>query len=254
MSDIQRQRVRARRRGIVVVIALLAVLAIFGVVFKGYWDQRVRSAYDQSQEVYTPAPKKQPKVALWIGDSYSAGAGASDVSKRFTSIVSRKLGWIEINVARGGTGYLAGNSTGQTSGKAACGKDVCPNYVDVLDQLGAYRPDIIVVSGGRNDPLGEGSNAIQSARNFYKKLAEQYPKQRVIVTLPILALEEETPEFKNFKSAVRYWAQYYGASCLDLGEPLFGKPDLLAADLVHPNDAGHAALAEKFIKVYKSKK
>ncbi|GAA5193127.1 hypothetical protein GCM10023346_17000 [Arthrobacter gyeryongensis] len=33
-----------------------------------------------------------------------------------------------------------------------------------------------------------------------------------------------------------------GATYLDIGQPLWGHPEFLAADGIHPDDAGHAAI------------
>src|SRR6202035_5442745 len=82
-----------------------------------------------------------PKAAF-IGDSITAGYGASSEPMRGTSLVSQKMGWIVHNFGRGGTGYLA------TSSREGCGLDFCPNYLGMLDDVASSDPDIVVVAGG----------------------------------------------------------------------------------------------------------
>ena len=238
MSDIQREKARARRRGIVVVIALLAVLAIFGVVFKGYWDERVRSAYDQSQDVYTPEPKKQPKVALWLGDSSVQGAGASDTALRMSSLVSQRFGWYEINLGLGGSGYRAGN----------------PNLVDQIDSLKRYKPNYIFVSAGRNDGWSEDVRA--SVYTFYQDLRELFPKARLIVIAPLTTQIPETPNPQSeglgqLRNSVRSAAYSANGEYLSIGDLLAGKANLLSTDGYSINDAGYKALADAVIKALK---
>ena len=84
----QRERARSRRRTVLLVLSLVAVLAVAGLVFKNYWDARVRSAYQHSTDVYTPKPVATPKVALFVGDGMLQGNGATAAALRFSSLVS----------------------------------------------------------------------------------------------------------------------------------------------------------------------
>ena len=90
-----------------------------------------------SNYVQASAPK-----AAFIGDSITAGHGASSEQTRWTSLVSQRMGWIEHNFGRGGTGYLA------TSSREGCGLDFCPNYLGMLNDVVSSDPDIVVVAGG----------------------------------------------------------------------------------------------------------
>lgn len=240
MSDLRREQARSRRRGIVVVVALFALLAIFGVVFKGYWDDRVKAAYQSSQDVYTPEPKKQPKVALWIGDSSVQGAGASDSSLRFSSLVSERFGWYEINVGLGGSGYRAGN----------------PNLVDQVAELKRYTPNYIFVSAGRNDGWSEDVRA--SVYTFFNELRQVFPKARLIVLAPLTTQIPETPNpqsegLSQLRNSVRSATYSANGEYLSIGDALVGKPNLLSTDGYSINDEGYKALADAIIAAIRKK-
>src|SRR4051812_899287 len=65
-----------------------------------------RPSASQPGSAVSAAPSEALKRVVFIGDSYSAGVGNSDHSKRWTTIVAKAEGWREINIAKGATGYL----------------------------------------------------------------------------------------------------------------------------------------------------
>ena len=226
-------------------VAVFATLAVFGVAFKTLWDARVRESASQTLELYTPKPAEEPTTALFIGDSIISGGGASDSSQRFSSLVASKYGWVELNEARNGIGYLAKSN--------GCGKETCPNLSELVDSLQGYQPDVILVSAGRSDPYQAENNLSASVKDFYRQLSQSFPESKIITVLPFLNLEEQTPEFQNFKSNVRYWSGVYGAEPVDLGQPLAAKPELMTADGYQPNDKGYLEIAQAFFDAYGDK-
>lgn len=88
---------------------------------------------------------------VFFGASSVEGAGASDPSKRFTSVASRALGWDEVNLGIGGTTVVGRDAEGQIIDEnSGVGR-----VTDVLD----VHPDLVVISYGGNDfgqakPLG----------------------------------------------------------------------------------------------------
>lgn len=196
---------------------------------------------------YTPAPQptqaRQP-IVLFIGDSYAAGAGASTATKRWTALVSSELGWRQNNHAFGGTGYA-------TSTNQGCGLDHCPTFLEAITALDAdpITPDIVVISGGRNDgpslaELGDRVAAtITTARS-------QWPNAQIVVTNPMWDARATPSWFAEGADAVRTATIENGATYLDLGQPLSGRPELITDDNVHPNDDGHAAIAGAFAEAW----
>lgn len=187
-----------------------------------------------------PTPTAEAPVALFIGDSYTAGSGASNTSTRWVSIVASELGWVAENRGVGGTGYAAG------AGVDRCGSVGCQNFTNVVAELDV-QPDQIIVSGGRNDGVTpeEFRGAVEA---LFVALAQKYPGVPVAVTLPLGDDDVLPSEWKA--PIVAEVAAAYGARVLDIGQPLYGLPDAVVADGVHPSDQGHQLIADAFLATW----
>lgn len=178
-------------------------------------------------------------VVLLLGDSYTAGVGASDRAHSWAGIVASDEGWRVRNLARGGTGYES--TVEGDSAAAACGRSACPSFGQMAAEGAALLPDIVVVSGGRND-IGDDA-APGAVRAFFADLASAYPHSRIYVTNVLW--HQDAPESVDALSAVvRAEAERAGATVLDIGQPLASDAEMLAPDGIHPSDAGHAAIAD----------
>jgi acyl-CoA thioesterase-1 len=182
-----------------------------------------------------PAVIEASDRAVMIGDSYAQGVGATSAAKSFPSLLAERMGWELTNLARGGTGYIT------TSDVRGCGLDVCPNYRQMIPAILAAKPTYIVITGGRNDrPSDELTRQVQG---FYRDLRAALPDAKIYATSP-LTDEGAAPEsFQDLARTIQEAAELNGATYLDLGQPLEGRPELIAKDGVHPNDDGHAAIA-----------
>lgn len=195
------------------------------------------SAAVQSSVAAAKAEQMQPSpVAVFIGDSYSAGAGATSTDKRWTTLVSKRLGWKQINLAKGGTGYLV------TAGLAGCGVEFCPNYSGMIQDAVAANPEFVVVAGGRND-LSTTMPAADAISTFFTDLRSALPDARILVISPVWDDDPAPAGLAAIAADVRASAATVSAAYLDIGEPLNGQPQMISGDGLHPNDAGHAALA-----------
>lgn len=197
-----------------------------------------------SQQV-TPQPSPSGAdadgpVAVFIGDDATAGAGGDGTT--WTGIVAQRMGWVEVNLARGGTGYVTSLSGEQA--RAACGQDTCPAYRDMVDEAAAADPDIILVSGGRNDGEASVTNA---AATLYLALDDASPGARIIAVSPLWDDSDVPADLAGTKQGVSVAASRAGVGYLDIGQPLAGRADLIADDGVNPNAEGHRAIAEAVI-------
>ncbi|WP_172403713.1 SGNH/GDSL hydrolase family protein [Clavibacter michiganensis] len=175
--------------------------------------------------------------AAFIGDSYTAGAGASSKSVTFPQLLSLREGWIPVNLGRGGTGYLTTAST------AGCGLAYCPNYLEMIPDAVKANPDLVIVSGGRND-----SRTVQAARDqiaaFYPALRSALPDARIVATSPLWDDEEAPAALGQLAEAVRSAVEAVGGTYVDAGQPFEGRADLISDDGIHPDDAGYALLVD----------
>ncbi|MEH3090306.1 MAG: GDSL-type esterase/lipase family protein, partial [Microbacterium arborescens] len=208
----------------------LAAVAVAGLVVTGV--------------VLRPTTQDVPSspVALFLGDSYTAGTGASDKALGWANLVGEAEGWRVRNLARGGTGF-ASAITGDGA-PAACGRTECPAFGQMALEGASLVPDIVVISGGRNDIGPDPVEADVDA--FFDTIASTYPGSRIYVT-DVLWHESEPAAVDRLSAVVHRDADRIGATWLDIGQPLAAGGGLLAADGVHPNDAGHEAIAQAVI-------
>lgn len=203
----------------------------------------------------------RPAVAVFIGDSYTAGAGVTDLDKRWTSIVSRRQRWTEVNLGRGGTGYIL-SPTG-TAALNACGFTNCPSYTDMVADVAAANPDVVVVSGGRNEIFNTVANPQvfslldpkwpTGVEAFFVALRAATPRAQIVATSPIWSDERAPDALQGMRSTIQRAVNAVGGVHIDIGDPLLGRKDCMAPDGIHPNDAGHAVIAKAFLTAYTKK-
>jgi lysophospholipase L1-like esterase len=222
-------------------LAALAVLS-FGLAAAALLAPPPASTYVRPPATAGPVETEEPDptTALFIGDSYTAGAGALTGSNRYTTVVARSQSWIESNVGRGGTGY-----TSSVSGDAAadaCRLEYCPDFREMIPEAVAADPDIVIVGGGRNDADEDVSTEADAITAFYTDLRAALPDAQLIATSPLWDDETAPEELEEISAAVRGAIESVGGVYLDIGQPLQGKAELMSPDGVHPNDEGHKAI------------
>lgn len=206
----------------------------------------------EAAKYQAPAPllgseTQASKSAAFIGDSYTAGTGASGPSTRFTSLVASTENWQAQDLAYGGTGYI----TTATNGVGACGQAHCPDYRAVIAQAKKANPSVVIVTGGRNDVGQRDSDLSSGIRGFYEDLAKALPKAKIYAVSPIWGPDTIPSQLSTIRQDVKDAAGANGATYLDIGEPLQGHADAVIADQVHPNDLGHKLIAAAIEKALK---
>lgn len=187
--------------------------------------------------------------ALFCGDSYTYGTGASDHlagdTKRFSSLICAALEMEEINVAVGSTGFIDPGSGGQH----APFQTQLQNWYK-SNQSKAAEIDAVFISGGYNDVFYDNatfSATVTAAKNIIKYAAETFPNAFIVFTPMLWRGFNLTVKAKNLYSALVQgcmgakhnervimmrdaWSwTFYESAC--------------ASDHIHPNDTGHAAIA-----------
>lgn len=169
-------------------------------------------------------------VAVFLGDSYASGTGASRPSKRWVDLVSLDKGWVEKNVSQDSSSYSS--EAGGTSYRAR------------MAAVAATGAQIVVVSGGRNDVNVDPAQLRADARATFVGIQTALPKARIFVVSPTWGNDPAPQGLTNVISIVMAEAMRAGVTYLDIGEPMFGDSSMMAVDGWHPNDAGHAAIAK----------
>ena len=195
---------------------------------------------------------------VFYGSSTTEGAGASDPSRRFSTIVAKTLGWEEINLGVGGTTVVGRDAEGQLIRRDS-GLGRVP---DVLDA----KPDLTLVLYGAND-FGEGLElGLEADRQwgtFYwdydsmlRGLLGELPPEKLVLSTCQFRADSTMPNaagyiLQDYNGVVKKLGAQYGVRVVDpyqdstIDARNFTK---LASDLAHLNDAGYEQLAAFFIE------
>ena len=178
-------------------------------------------------------PSKRP-VAVFVGDSYTTGVGGGGT--KWTTLLAQREGWTEVNLGYRGTGYA------KAFNAPDCPAAGCPNYLKVVGQVVAKRPDIVVVSGGRNDAVDTGAAATNIPLVF-QQLRAKLPKARIIAISPFWGSRRYPASLRTIGSDVRKAAKSVRGQYVDIGSPLRNRSDQLGSDGIYPTAAGQKTLA-----------
>ncbi len=184
-------------------------------------------------------------TTVFIGDSYTAGVGASSPAHRWTTLVSKAEGWKEVDLGRGGTGYVT------AAGLAACGQTYCPDYQGMVGDAVTADPDIVVVAGGQNDFTAWGQDPAKvraGIASLYKDLRRELPTAVIYAVGPSTTGGIGGPVV-GMDAAVRAAAKAQDAHYVSLISPDVVRQSMVTADGGHVDDAGHTAIADRVLAV-----
>ena len=207
--------------------------------------------------------KKYPHLKLlFLGDSITEGAWATEPRFNYVSRVGEMLGCTTVNYGLSGT-RIARQKT--PSSDPAFDRDFLSRAAEMGDG------DMVFVFGGTND-YGHGDSEIGEAgsrdsytfrgavRNLAEALAARYGAENVCFILPLPRYDEDNPRgeaglqtklrpsLKVYVAAETAVLQEMGIPYLDL-RGVFPCPETAAPagyfqDGLHPNNEGHRLLAE----------
>lgn len=187
----------------------------------------------------SPTPASGPVVAFY-GDSYTLGTGASDSSRRWSTIISADRGWSEFNPSVNGLGFV--------NHRSDFGEDDLPELVIEAD------PDIVFITMGLNDNFSYDQRADLIRATItadLTRIREALPDARIIVVEPFWYTEERPESVETIIGWVEAAAAEIGADWipgasrwLD-GHYAGSKDSWMASDGIHPNDDGYAHMADE---------
>lgn len=188
----------------------------------------------------TPTPTATGLKVAFYGDSYTLGTGASAPEKRWSSVICAERNWQEFNPSTNGLGFV--------NNREALG-------VDEPAQVIAYQPDIVFITMGLNDAFSydRAADEIHTAiRSDFAKLKKSLPDARFIVVEPFWYLDERPESILTIIDWVKEEATKIDADYIpDASTWIAGHPEWMAADGLHPNDAGYADMAERMDEALK---
>jgi lysophospholipase L1-like esterase len=222
-----RERVRALRSlGAGRVLLVVAVLALVGGIVM------VVVTWPSGRETGASGSGR-PIVAAFIGDSYTVGFAASTPDRRWTSLVAKAEGWEELNFGEAGSGYIT-KGFGGTS------------YLGRVEQVVKARPDVVFVAGGQND-ASSNADVAAAVRAILLELRQGLPDAKIYVLGPTWPDTQPPAGLLVVEKAARDAAAEVDARFIPALDWLAGRPELIAPDGIHPNDAGHQEIANGVI-------
>ncbi len=196
----------------------------------GAAEQAARSSALSSQLAGVRA-----NTAAFIGDSYTSGTGGTASENRWTALLAADQGWMADNFGVGGTGYA---NRSLEAGK--------PAYYEQVPEVVATGDGIIIVSGGRNDLglwLSDPVGTAMHISDTFNGLRAGAPNGRILALNPWWDDDPSPIELQSLSDAVQAAVTAVHGEFIQTGQPLAAHPEFVIEDGVHPNDAGHAALA-----------
>lgn len=216
-------------------------------------------------EVQTLAWSSYKPPVVGFGDSITAGTGASDAAHRWLNLVHAAKGWGHLTNS-GGVATVLQNTVQNTVSTigGACDNNGRDRYATAVV---AHRPDYVLILYGLNDL--RLNDVAFTADLFENDLGEVIDgmiaggtsaSQIVIGSPPHISdYTAGAPEY-NGGSIAKH--QAYTAKCaavaaakgtkyIDVYQWMIdnGGDSLVSGDGVHPNDAGHQAIANAFLSV-----
>ena len=229
----------------------LAVIAVFvtGFALHGKGNPSVPLS------VGTPAPLPSPTnhalfvtppegaVALFVGDSYTLGTGASTPNNSWAQLVADGYGWDATFEAVGGTGFTWGGGADGGAG------DTINERLQRVVDAGEIEPEVVVLQGGQNDwrasPI-ELRTAVMKAAAISK---QAWPDADVILFGPA-APQPLGKSIERMDTAVEGGALSAGAYSINPGRSNWFTDENSSKydfDKAHVNDAGHELIWQQFV-------
>jgi acyl-CoA thioesterase-1 len=168
-------------------------------------------------------------VVVAIGDSITAGHGL-DADQTWVAVLARQDGWRFTNLASDGSGFVTVGDNGDT-------------FSDQAREAESLKPDVVILSGSSND-LGVNEATLDRATTaMVDQLHRALPNTSIIAVSAIWGDTALPSQLRVIDAEVDNATTAAGGLFLDIGQPLFGRSDLMQPDGVHPTAAGQRVLA-----------
>lgn len=166
-----------------------------------------------------------------VGDSIVRGYGL-EPGAAWPALVGDALGWTVTNLGCDGGGFVRPGVCGEPIG-------------DRADDIAETEPDVVIVVASSND-LGTASAEVAAAiPPAVAAIVEAVPSARLIALDSVWGPDPRPADLDAYDRALIDAVVAAGGDALEYPDPLRAD-GLLAADGLHPTEAGQQALAEAF--------
>lgn len=246
-----RRWLRQRRRLGTLAVAVLSALVLALTLASLRAGTSSLSGPQPSIATLTPRPPAAAPLALppdarvlIVGDSYTEGWGATPTSKGYAYLVGEPLGWRVTSDGVGSTGYT--NSGLKKQG----------TYEQRVQKAPARKFDLVVLQGGSNDEGAKASDLELAVDATIHTAQQRYPTARIVLMGPVDPHGSGSSSRGAVNAVLTRYARAHSLPFVNpMGERWFKPQD--AADLIggpsspaqgHPNNAGYARIAERFVE------
>lgn len=201
------------------------------------------------------------KKINFLGDSITEGCCATSPELGYVEVLRRKYGLAEArNYGIGGTRIARQR---KPSLEPKYDRDFCSRIQEMDPDA-----DIILVFGGTNDhghgdaPIGSPDDRTPdtfygACHCLFSQLKAQFPSSIIVAATPLHRAGDSEPKpsfgylLSDYVQIIRSAAEHHGVHLLDLFETSAIQADIpdiaarLTTDGLHPNDEGHALLADE---------
>lgn len=190
----------------------------------------------------TPTPPRlaprgiKPSRVVTIGDSITVGLGLTP-DQAWPTLLARREGWQLTNLGCSGAGFLM-------VGDADCGG----TYSGVIPATQSADPDLILIQGSSNDLDQDNDRLLASTVSMVAALHAALPRATIVGLSAVWNETDEPGQLADIDSQVEQAVTPIGGTYLDVGEPLFGHPEFMQLDDIHPNAQGQLVLSDAIEK------
>lgn len=209
--------------GIVSGLALVVVMAVGALALRPDTVSADPNRQPRPVPTFTfGQPQPELPSALFIGDSYTLGAGADSPDASYAHVAARELGWSVATAADANSGYLVEGDRGQTE-------------ASLIDSAsGTY--DYVILASGFNDYVEDFASYENVVRATVGQARAKFADATIVV-MGVWTPNDQAYQ-PRFSAMLADIAEDTGALFVDPA-PWFTGPDMLDPDGIHPNQAGH---------------
>jgi hypothetical protein len=229
-----RQAFRLKSLAVVLLAAVAATMIVLALQPKAQPRVQLARSFVPATSVGAPT---QPS-SLWIGDSYTAGEGASSAQDAESCRAAAVMGWICNLDAEAGTGFVNDGHVNE------------PVASRLATDRTQYLADVVIVDAGRDDVTFAASRVRRAIAMTFRRIHADWPKARLVVIDPYLmtSSKEIDPALTQY---LRSTTKRYGGLFLDPIAEGWISPaktqGLTTADGLDPKPAGHRYIARHLV-------
>jgi lysophospholipase L1-like esterase len=229
--------------------AIALTVAIIGGLSLVFHPQKTATitVAPSAAHIDRPQPPATRPSVLFIGDSYTGGSGLSEMS--YGCMAAVRMDWLCNLSAAPGTGYISGGPANRS---------IIPylgpstSFAERIPRLAAiYRPDIVVLDGGRNDLFPPREDVFKAMSATIGEARRAWPTATIVFIRPrFLARPGDDLGFDD--AFIRRLESEPAAAGMVVLDPitLFTGADtsgMLAKDGIHPNQQGELDLTSALV-------